>query len=67
MMEMGWRSSYHRISDDSVSSYGGHPTKAAAIREAIQNLSDPDIDHTWVRNPEEWVIWDSAYKGKPYD
>ena len=52
-----FRSAYHRLSDDSVSSFGGHPSLEAALAEAKANLKDPDIDHTWVRGASGAIIW----------
>jgi hypothetical protein len=54
---MMFRRSYHRISDDSISSFGGHDTLASAIKEAIECLASPDIDRAWVRDPNEKIVW----------
>lgn len=52
-----FRSAYHRISDDSVSSYGGHETKEEAIAEADENIKSFDIDEVWVRDAEGNIIY----------
>lgn len=53
-----YRSAYHRISDDSISSYGGHRNHSDAIREAARNASDTDIDHVWVHDPDGFIIYE---------
>jgi len=54
----GWTSAYHRVSDDSVSSYRGHDTVVTAMVEALDNLRDPDVDHVWVRDPRRRIIFE---------
>jgi hypothetical protein len=47
-----WTRGYHRESDDSVSSYGGHRSFASAVKDAQQCFDDPDINEVWVRKNE---------------
>lgn len=56
---MGFTSAYHRVSDDSVSAFAGHPTLERALLEARVNLESDDIDHTWVRDEAREIVWDS--------
>lgn len=56
----GWSRGYHRVSDDMVSSYGGHPTEADAITDATRCLESRDIDVAWVRDPDDNVTWMAA-------
>jgi hypothetical protein len=55
-----WRSAYHRVSDDSVSSYGGHATRELAEFEALRNFRSDDIDVVWVRDPDGVVVFRRA-------
>jgi len=54
------RSAYHRVSDDSVSSFGGHATMDEAIREAEANIKSPDIDTVWVRDSSGNVVFEKS-------
>jgi hypothetical protein len=56
------RLAYHRVSDDSVSSWH-EPDLEEACNQATRLAEDPDIDSAWVRDdssgrPLDWqVVW----------
>jgi hypothetical protein len=47
-----WRTGYHRSDDDSVSSFGGHESYAAAINEVWELQKVQAVDRIWVRDNE---------------
>lgn len=52
------RIGYHRVSDDSVSSFTLPLWKT--IEETLDELlDDPDIDHVWLRDENLEVVYDS--------
>ena len=47
---------YHRISDDSLSSFYGHRTWEEARDEAASMVLDRDLDAIWIR-ADNVIIW----------
>lgn len=57
---MTYSSSYHRISDDSVSGFYGHTDLRDALKEAEANALSDDISYSWVRDMDtNAILWDS--------
>jgi hypothetical protein len=53
----GWWSRGYAEANGTVSTFGGHRTKEAAIADAESCLRSRRVRSAWIRNPEWEVVW----------